>query len=222
MKLMLCMCISITSVAIGSVARGDLITFFPAAGESRTSLIFGYDTIATNGNTFFSVSSVLPAEIRTALEFDTSSIPLGATINSAVLTLTADISVGLSSVIALHYYSGDGSIESADFTATSGTHVEHNTVVSVASTSINSIDVTSMYLQNPFAGFRISELTNPGTFNFVGLDVLGGSNRPTLTIDYSVAAVPEPGSFLLMAAASLCVAGPIWRKSSRRNKNPSA
>lgn len=183
-------------------ASAGVISASALTGQSRTS-ITGYTAVATDPDTLFSVSRSVGDEVRTVLEFDVSGLPGGVVINSVTLNLVADTSVGTSSEIELHHYAGDGAVTAADFTAVNATPVTHNTLVSLVSPTLNSIDVTSMYTHSPIAGFRLSQNDDPGTFNFTGL--LGGASAPTLVIDYTAATVPEPGTWVVLALGTVGV-----------------
>ena len=70
--------------------------------DAFTEANFG--SVVNNGFTSF----------RTAIEFDISTIPAGAVINAATLTLRGSIFEGPREV-ALHGYAGDGTVQLEDF-----------------------------------------------------------------------------------------------------------
>lgn len=141
----------------------------------------------------------------TAVEFDISSLPTGATVNSAMLSgflsnnpfdpcpeVCGDRS------IQVHGYAGIGIVPLESF-AVDG--LVGSSVIGVGNFDL-SFDVTGFIggliaNANSFAGFVWRE--EPGGPNsLMGLSVYDG---PTLTIDYStVAAVPEPETYAMLVA----------------------
>lgn len=203
---------AITILTASTAANAGVITVGATAGQSRTSAT-AYTAVATDENLVFTVSKAAAPETRTVLEFDVTGIPVGATIDSVILNLTADTSIGTSTQIELHHFLGNGTIEPGDFTAINGSPVTHNTNVSLVAPTVNSIDVTSMFSTGTnFAGFRISQNTDPGTFNFLGLGL--GANAPQLTVNFT--AIPEPSSVWLLGFAFVGTAGFV--RYRRRNQ----
>ncbi len=206
---------SITLIAVDDGYAQDLGSGVFGSLNTTNSLMWAYAYAGSWGYN----------EQRFALEFDLSSIPSGATINSATLSLTrtgGGAGAGGDSTfdIWIHGYSGDGSIALGDMSISNP--IAGPFVYSYISGSFVSTDISadvSTYLQSlvdasaTHAGF-MGAVAAP--FPAVSLSVgfatresstlcPPGNRCPMLIVDY----VPEPSTVVLLATglAGLAAAG---------------
>ncbi len=143
---------------------------------------FNLGSVTNNGWTSF----------RTALEFDISSIPAGATINSATLTLSVGWVDGTRQ-IALHGYAGRGTIELVDF---SRDGLIGTTTLSPPGSQTVMFDVIQLIRglaanHDAMAGFNIREdPANSSNYEFLNFNI--GPDSPILSITYSES--PDAGN----------------------------
>ena len=154
---------------------------------------FNLGSVNDNGFTSF----------RTAFEFDLSSLPSGATINSVQLVMDLTNWEGMRT-IEVHGYTGDGTIDGtaglADF-ARNGLLV--TTSVSPTGTQRLTLDVTSFVVGlavngETFAGFNVREDTDGSNFLVMNLEGVSIGVLPQLSIEFSTEQVVDidikPGS----------------------------
>ncbi len=207
---------AIVMIAGAVPAAANVVSFTPTAdGDVQ---LFGGTSIDTTDTVLSFVQSG-GLERRIFLEFDLSSIPDTAVINSAKLTmnLTAPI-IGpfLPAVFDVFAYNGDGTIDAADFTAAK-TQVVDSTIDNPENNGLvisRDFDTTLPILA-ALAGDLLTLSVETDSFasaNFVSIDSGNTSNFPTLTVDFSVSQVPVPGALPLAITglAALGLAG--WRR----------
>jgi hypothetical protein len=156
----------------------------------------------------------------TAVEFDISGLPVGATVNSA--TLSGFISNNPFDAcpeacgdrsIQVHGYAGTGTVQLENFSVDG---LVGNSVIGVGNFDL-SFDVTGIVgglISNAssFAGFLWRE-EPAGPNSLMGLSVFNG---PTLTVDYSITtAVPEPGTYAMLLAGLGLLGFAAWRRTPK-------
>ena len=147
-------------------------------------------------------------EYRYAFEFDLAGLPAGASIDSAALTLRTG-RPDFSGQTRLSGYLGNGAISLADMSA-GGAVLTFTPVDSLT----HAYDVSS-FVQGAFGpgqswiGFNLRQW--PLRTTSVGF---GTWNAPVLTVQYTVAAVPEPQAYLLVLTALGVMAGVTKRRRS--------
>jgi hypothetical protein len=190
--------------ALAAVITLDSIANASAVDEGPQDGVFDAFVLNTGE---FSVNNNGFTSFRGALEFELTSVPIGASINAASLTFTISSVDGIRQ-IQLHGYVGDGTITLDDF-AENGL---------VGSTTLNPpgsekviFDATPLVETlvksgERFAGFNLRE-EPPNVSNFLVL-FFGkeGPPRPQLSIDFTPPLQPVPESFgTWLAGASFLV-----------------
>jgi len=125
---------------------------------------------------------------RTAFEFDISTIPSGSVINSATLTVQANVfDVGVRN-IELHSYTGNGSVQLGDFALNDFASVR---ALSPTGTQIVNFDITSVIINHVangdyVPGFSLrEEPANTENYQVMNVSMGSAGSGPTLSIDYS-------------------------------------
>lgn len=163
-----------------------------------------FDQLVTGPIAYGTGRDVSGAERSWAMEFNLSSLPSGAVINSVILRLRASTGsdVGQS---GLSGYSGNGSMSLADMIAGSLL-----STFTPANASIFGVDVSPFVtdlvgLNVDWAGFNLRQTPLEAVGSGFGRLWNGPENfpAPSLVIDYTAptASVPEPASTLLVAMA---------------------
>jgi hypothetical protein len=135
---------------------------------------------------------------RGAVEFDLTSIPGNATINSATFSGTADVASGRGIItIIFGVYAGNGTIDVADATAAAGIagslSIDISTIIANPDRTcpINPLAVQDLIGSQRFLGLVLSrDRSSEGTsFGFASINNPNPVPKPALTIEYTV---PEP------------------------------
>ncbi|MCA9230249.1 MAG: hypothetical protein KDA57_06335 [Planctomycetales bacterium] len=190
-------------LSMAGIAGATTYTLFPTAdGDVQT---WGGDSIDTT-DTRISLTQSGGLIRNGILEFDLSSIPDSATINSATLefTMTSVVSNtgGNPAAIDIFAYNGDGVVDIADYAA-AGTQVADTTIPNGGSTgdvhsfSLSPVAPVVSALSSDLLTLRI-ETDSFATFSFASLEnTIHDAAR--LKINY----VPEPTSAMLLGIAAL-------------------
>ena len=182
-----------------SPAAATVMDFNPTAdGDVQT---FGGDSVVT-GNDHLTVTQSGGLARNAILEFDLSSIPDTATINSAVLMFTlnrfiSQVGSGLAAIDVIAY-NGDGTVDITDFAA-AGTQVVDTTTPSAGTSGgdMLSFSFTSVV---PIGDALAANLLTVRieTDSFAGIQIASLENTsydaPKLTIDYTESTIPVPGA----------------------------
>lgn len=190
------------ALTIASQANAQVMTFNPSSVATGTDGQWAppiqRDGVFDNLWGGEPAAEILPnnlTDVRFAVEYNISTIPLKSIIDIATLTFTEWVD-GPSTVIQLHGYSGDGIVELNDMVA-------NNLLISDISDGIVGTTVlpvtsfiTSLLNQgDPFAGFMVRDVQSNQIITPQALNYYQIRNTPSLTISYST--VPEPSTVLL-------------------------
>jgi hypothetical protein len=156
-------------------------------------------------------------EERFALEFALGALPADAIITAVTLTLhlTGDPIPGANSA-EVHGYAGDGTIQAADLS------VDNLLAGFLPVAPSFDIALGTLFLQNlvlageDFAGFTLRNVTiGGGVFNVWSVEAMA-ANRPTLTVEYEVTPIPEPGTLVLLGTALAACGRRLHKRSGKR------
>ena len=184
---------TISDLDFGFKELGTIETaIIPSAdGEARDEAPFNgsFESLVTNGLSLkvnYSLPPYTPEEQRSMLEFDLSSVPAGATIASATLSLSPSVlnySPPTYPIVHVYGYAGNGSIEFGDATV-AAEELGQTTVMGIDTVTV-SIDPTfiqSLIDGGGYAGFRLQQIpANSTRVSFSSSE--WPSNQPTLTIE---------------------------------------
>ncbi len=206
-------------------AGADLISLTPVSDRSLENGYLDPET-ATVGYVQLSRNSLGAVyEQRFALEFDLSAIPAGATIEAASMSLSLanfEDNFGNGVPLEIHGYSGDGSVDTADFSVSN--LIDGFTLPRPQSSVPMTRDVTSFLQQlvdsnQSFAGLmiRLPQGGLPG--NYIGHRLVffyssESGSPPRLDVSFT-SAVPEP-SALLSTGLGLAILGGVGRRRRQR------
>lgn len=147
-------------------------------------------------------------EVRSALEFDLSSIPDNAVIDSAIFSFTI---VGRESDdnFEVHGYVGDGSIDSSDMNISNIIFGPERVTDIPITHSIDATDLALSAMASDYIGFmaRMGYCDH----NQCSIQIASKefstfpSYRPSLTVSYSVTPVPIPPTGILLLSGILCL-----------------
>jgi hypothetical protein len=212
------------SLGLSSSAHADTLVTGGTTGTLHTFLAPSVDPpLLVPGviSTGYEWSLFNPTIMVSALEFDISSIPSGATISSAGLRLRDALGSGTES-LQLYGYQGNGTITDGDMSAGS---LLFNFAPSTNPTSYN---VTS-FIQSlvngttSWAGFniRFPSAYNPLTPMISESEIFDNNFElypPQLTVEYTV--VPEPSTWIIFGLGLVVAIG--WRGRSLRRQATAA
>lgn len=174
------------------------------AGGIDTGVNGVFDQLVTGPLAYATGRDGLGAERRWAMEFDLSSLPSGAVVNSVTLTLRASTGSAVGQT-GLSGYSGNGSMSLADMTAGSLLSTFTPATFSIFSVDVSAFVTGLVGLDVDWAGFNLRQTPLEAVGSGLGHLWNGPDNfpAPSLVIDYTAptAFVPEPASTLLVAIA---------------------
>ena len=137
----------------------------------------------------------LEIEHRWAMEFNVSSLPAGAVVQSASLRLRSDLGTQAGQTL-ISGYLGDGTITFADMRG--GTPVLTFTPVDAQGHAYNVTGFVRGALGSAASWIGFNLRQSPVVSQFGGWDNPTESSPPLLTIQYSMSAVPEPQTCLML------------------------
>lgn len=184
----------------------------------------GFENLRSESETNLFPSSPNPGLTegsRAGLEFALSGVPVGATINSATLSLV-NVGFGGIPVVEVHGYAGNGAVELADMTVQNQIAGPFS-VSQLFDPALAAIDTTSFVQQlitndDSFAGFTVRITSLSSSLNIASKEHPTASFHPTLTVDYTPTPVPEPGSLLMAGFGITWGTAVSWvRRKRRRN-----
>lgn len=211
--------LSLLTLGLPADATADAILITPTA-DRRGLFNFGLDTefhLQIDGGPDTVTLQEGNFEERFALEFALAALPADALITAATLTLhlTGDPIPGPNSA-EVHGYAADGTIQAADLS------VDNLLTGFLPLAPSFDIGLGTLFLQNlvlageDFAGFTLRNVTmGGGVFNVWSSEAVA-ANRPTLTVEYEVTPVPEPGTFVLLGTALAVCGRRAFARSSRK------
>jgi hypothetical protein len=150
----------------------------------------------------------IPGEYRSALEFDLSTIPRGATINSAVLSLK-NFSLRGGTIVQFHGYAGNGSVELADMSISN--FLGERSALSDFTIDILPFIQTQLDNNSSFAGVMV-KTSNGGVAGFGSKEAVNSLFQPTLTLDVTLPAsftTFEDKAAFLAATGAVNATGPL-------------
>lgn len=200
------------------------IVISPSSDRTGEDLAgFGFENLRPESETNLFPSSPNPGLTegsRAGLEFALSGIPVGATINSATLSLV-NVGFGGTPDVIVGGYAGNGAVELADMTTLQNLVAGPFGVSQLFDPALAAIDTTSFVQRlitngDSFAGFTVRITSLSSSLNIASKEHPTASFHPTLTVDYTPTAVPEPGS-LLLAGFGITWSGAVsWVRRKRR------
>lgn len=149
-------------------------------------------------------------ESRSALEFSLASIPNGANIESAIFTFTVEGRTG-EDPFEFHGYLGNGTIESADMNVVNLIGGPFRAYSAGSSYSFDLTSLTALAMQSGFVG--ISSRMTACDFGTCGIEIASSEfqtrlqDRPVLTVQFTLTAVPLPAAFWLFGSGVIGLFG---------------
>jgi hypothetical protein len=193
-------------LVVGQPASASSVVF--EAVDFGSSLNQGAGFQSPYGTFFFGVNAGNDP-LRGAVEFDISTLPLAAPIDSAILSLpyTGTYPGGTGAApysTDVHGYSGNGAVDPGDMTSF-GLLATVNSGAGFLSIDVTSLIQTLVDGGDPFAGFMLKFTSESGTNT--QNKFTQSASLMTLTVESS--AIPEPTTAVLLTAglAGLAVHG---------------
>ena len=185
---------------------------YPFTGGSINPEGVAYITVGVN-------SPTPTAEFRSALEFSLAAVPIGATVHDASLALTLYRNVAFPNA-EVHGYVGDGDVQTPDLLVLN--LLSTFSVPGGSGFMTITIDATSFVqslvnIGTGYAGFSIRGASP--AFLIATRESTDESQRPRLTIDFTPAVTPEPGSLSLLGIGLAGMLG-YGRWAGRRRRRP--
>lgn len=211
------------SFAWSSRSLADILVLAPAVDGTILDVTGDGVFDSTNATATSMTVRNFPGSVidRAVMEFNISSIPTNATINSAVLTLT---NIGIANApltIGFVGYSGDGNLTVSDGS------IAGQTLLSVQYTTLSTlqIDLGTSFLQSRlgqtnFMGLRLQDAAASANIQFATSESSLTAQRPSLLVNFT--AVPEPtclGLLLGAAAFATCIQATRRLKAHRIRDN---
>jgi PEP-CTERM motif len=187
----------VISSAVGEGSDGSFTSFFDPTTEGFP----GNELQVREG------SSGFLTDLRSAIEFDLSTVPRNAMVSSALLEISVDEYQGyfdgtsnIDPLFEVNGYVGTGTVSLADMTAGS---LLAGPLDPGASEPYFAIDVTSFvtsHLADQFAGFNLSEVDAPEIGDSIWFLGAGTSRALQVAPTLVVTTVPEPSTLVLAVA----------------------
>lgn len=197
-------------------AQGATIELSPIAdGDVQT---WGGDSVDST-DTFLTVTQSGGLQRQAILEFDLSAVDDAATIISATLEFTliggiSNIASYPTAAIDIFAFNGDGIVDIGDYSTPGTQVVDTTTPKGGAGGDVRGFGFTELSpIQLALVGNMLTLRIETDSFATINFAALENSiyDQASLTINYSVAAVPIPPAFLLMASG-LALFGGIRRR----------